>query len=130
MRLIPLLVLLFGFSTIFVHADELELEGALAAPSRTPEYVARDRYRHPAETLEFFGLRPDMTVVEIWPGAGGWYTARGTAVRRGGAASGSAPYALGGAKAGAVAARSTGSGAGVPACGADAPARDRSARSR
>ncbi len=34
---------------------------------------ARDRYRHPKETLTFFGLRRDMTVVEIWPG-GGWYT--------------------------------------------------------
>jgi predicted methyltransferase len=33
----------------------------------------RDRWRHPVETLEFFGLRPDMTVLEAWPGAG-WYT--------------------------------------------------------
>jgi predicted methyltransferase len=37
-----------------------------------PPQIARDRYRHPAETLAFFGVRPDMTVVEIWPG-GGWY---------------------------------------------------------
>ncbi len=33
----------------------------------------RDAARRPAETLEFFGLKPDMTVVEIWPG-GGWYS--------------------------------------------------------
>lgn len=33
---------------------------------------ARDEYRHPAQTLRFFGIEPDMTVVEIWPG-GGWY---------------------------------------------------------
>jgi predicted methyltransferase len=33
----------------------------------------RDRWRHPIETLEFFGLKPSMTVVELWPGAG-WYT--------------------------------------------------------
>ena len=33
----------------------------------------RDRYRHPRETLAFFGVRPGDTVVEIWPG-GGWYT--------------------------------------------------------
>ncbi|MBU2880352.1 methyltransferase [Psychrosphaera sp. B3R10] len=33
----------------------------------------RDAFRHPQQTLEFFGLRDDMTVVEIWPG-GGWYT--------------------------------------------------------
>ena len=46
---------------------------AIAAPTRTPANVARDRYRHPAETLAFFGVRPSDTVVEIWPG-GGWYT--------------------------------------------------------
>ncbi|HEX6218903.1 MAG TPA: methyltransferase domain-containing protein, partial [Sphingomicrobium sp.] len=34
---------------------------------------ARDPYRHPAETLAFFGVQPNHTVVEIWPG-GGWYT--------------------------------------------------------
>jgi predicted methyltransferase len=34
---------------------------------------ARDRYRHPAKTLEFFGIRPNMTVIELAPG-GGWYT--------------------------------------------------------
>ncbi|MGE5145490.1 MAG: class I SAM-dependent methyltransferase, partial [Candidatus Eiseniibacteriota bacterium] len=34
----------------------------------------RDRYRHPVETLSFFGLRDDMTVVEIWPGGSGWWT--------------------------------------------------------
>jgi predicted methyltransferase len=40
---------------------------------RDPANVARDRYRHPAATLEFFGVRPDMTVLEVWP-SGGWYT--------------------------------------------------------
>jgi predicted methyltransferase len=35
--------------------------------------VRRDRWRHPRETLEFFGLKPGMAVVEMWPGAG-WYT--------------------------------------------------------
>ena len=74
MRLNTLFVLFFGFLSSVVHGDESKLEGALAATSRTPEYAARDLYRHPAETLEFFGIRPDMTVVEIWPGAGGWYT--------------------------------------------------------
>lgn len=49
------------------------LQAAIAAPSRTPANVARDRYRHPRETLAFFGVRPTDTVVEIWPG-GGWYT--------------------------------------------------------
>jgi len=49
------------------------LEAAIANPSRTPKFVTRDVYRHPLETLRFFGLRPDQTVVEIWPGRG-WYT--------------------------------------------------------
>lgn len=49
------------------------LEAAIAAPSRTPANVVRDRYRHPFETLSFFGVRPSDTVVEIWP-SGGWYT--------------------------------------------------------
>ncbi len=49
------------------------LGAAVAAATRTPANAARDRYRHPAETLAFFGIRPSDTVVEIWPG-GGWYT--------------------------------------------------------
>jgi predicted methyltransferase len=49
------------------------LDTALAGANRSATNKARDRYRHPKETLEFFGLQPDMTVVEIWPG-GGWYT--------------------------------------------------------
>ncbi|WP_407353382.1 class I SAM-dependent methyltransferase [Luteimonas sp. R10] len=49
------------------------LDTVLAGDWRTPEFVARDQYRHPKETLTFFGITPDMTVVEITPG-GGWYT--------------------------------------------------------
>ncbi len=49
------------------------LKAALAGAQRMPESAARDAWRHPYETLTFFGLRPDMTVVEISPG-GGWYT--------------------------------------------------------
>ena len=49
------------------------LAAAVAASTRTPANVARDRYRHPVETLSFFGVRPNHTVVELWPG-GGWYT--------------------------------------------------------
>jgi predicted methyltransferase len=48
------------------------LAAAIASPVRTPKFTARDVYRHPLETLRFFGLRPDQTVVEIWPGRG-WY---------------------------------------------------------
>ena len=49
------------------------LAEAVAASTRSPANVARDKYRHPVETLAFFGIRPSDTVVEIWPG-GGWYT--------------------------------------------------------
>lgn len=49
------------------------LVAAVAATTRTPANTARDKYRHPAETLAFFGVKPTDKVVEIWP-AGGWYT--------------------------------------------------------
>ena len=49
------------------------LRSAVAATTRTPANALRDRYRHPAETLAFFGLKPTDTVVELIPG-GGWYT--------------------------------------------------------
>jgi predicted methyltransferase len=50
------------------------LDAAIAGDHREEGNRARDAYRHPKETLTFFGLRSDMTVMEIWPGAGGWYT--------------------------------------------------------
>jgi predicted methyltransferase len=53
-------------------ATSAALDAALAGSHRSERNKARDRYRHPKETLTFFGLRRDMTVVEIWPG-GGWY---------------------------------------------------------
>lgn len=49
------------------------LQQAVAHSGRTSANVARDRYRHPVETLGFFEVNPNDTVVEIWPG-GGWYT--------------------------------------------------------
>jgi predicted methyltransferase len=45
---------------------------AVASLQRNPKNIARDIYRHPVETLAFFGVTPDKTVAEIWPG-GGWY---------------------------------------------------------
>ena len=45
----------------------------LAGAHRSEANRARDQYRHPADTLAFFGLQPGMTVVEVAPG-GGWYT--------------------------------------------------------
>ena len=57
----------------FTQQHEAALVAAIAAPTRTPANVARDRYRNPYETLRFFDVGADETVVEIWPG-GGWYT--------------------------------------------------------
>lgn len=55
------------------HKSGDPIAAAVAAPTRTPANVARDPWRHPAETLAFFGVKPGDTVVELWPG-GGWYT--------------------------------------------------------
>lgn len=49
------------------------LEEAVNSSLRTPDNKKRDIYRHPLETLKFFGVTSTMTVVEIWP-SGGWYT--------------------------------------------------------
>jgi predicted methyltransferase len=49
------------------------MDTVLAGAQRSDANKARDAYRHPKETLQFFGLKPGMTVVEITPG-GGWYT--------------------------------------------------------
>jgi predicted methyltransferase len=54
-------------------ATEASLKTALAGSVRTPANAVRDPYRHPLETLKFFGLKNDMAVMEIWPG-GGWWT--------------------------------------------------------
>jgi predicted methyltransferase len=54
-------------------ATSAALDQILASSHRPAANRERDVYRHPKETLQFFGVRPDMTVVEVWPG-GGWYT--------------------------------------------------------
>ena len=54
------------------HADPA-IAAAVAHPDRAEANRARDQFRHPAETLAFFGVKPTDTVVEIWPG-GGWYS--------------------------------------------------------
>ncbi|MEM1021030.1 MAG: methyltransferase domain-containing protein [Pseudomonadota bacterium] len=72
---------LFSLSTGAAYADGHAGGDAAAMidkavndnPYRSDANKARDEYRHPAETLKFFGIKPDMTVVEVGPG-GGWYT--------------------------------------------------------
>lgn len=48
------------------------LAAAIASPRRSPANVRRDRYRHPAALLSFFGLEPSQSVLEIEPGGGYW----------------------------------------------------------
>ena len=50
-----------------------QLDSVLAGSWRSDANRARDVYRHPKATLQFFGIRPDQTVIEITPG-GGWYS--------------------------------------------------------
>ncbi len=54
-------------------AFSARLDEVLAGEHRSAENKARDAWRHPKETLAFFGLAPGMTVLEVNPGAG-WYT--------------------------------------------------------
>ena len=54
-------------------ARNMTLQDAVAGDWRPAADKARDAWRHPVETLEFWGLKPGQTVVEFWPGAG-WYT--------------------------------------------------------
>ena len=55
------------------RATSLAVDAAMTGDHRSSYNISRNAVRHPKETLEFFGLRNDMTVVEIWPG-GGWYS--------------------------------------------------------
>jgi predicted methyltransferase len=56
-----------------VEVPVMTLQEAVASDLRSEQEKARDAWRHPVETLEFFGLQPAQKVVEVWPG-GGWYT--------------------------------------------------------
>ena len=53
-------------------ATDPQLSVMIASPGRSATFKARDAARHPAEELTFFGLKPNMTVVELWPGSGYW----------------------------------------------------------
>lgn len=67
----------FSFLSVNViadgHATEILIDQAIQGEHRSAENKARDIYRHPKETLMFFGLEAEMNVLEILPG-GGWYT--------------------------------------------------------
>lgn len=63
------LALLINVPNLLSHS----LKESIESQDRTPQFTSRDVYRHPYETLTFFNIQPDMTVVELNPG-GGWYT--------------------------------------------------------
>ncbi|MCO4797973.1 MAG: class I SAM-dependent methyltransferase [Colwelliaceae bacterium] len=68
------LISLTAASLNVAHAySDNSLNKAIAGEHRSDKNKARDKYRNPQETLEFFGFKSNMTVVEITPG-GGWYT--------------------------------------------------------
>jgi predicted methyltransferase len=54
-------------------SSKAALQAIVKSPHRHPDAPARDRYRHPVETLTFFGIQPTMTVIELGVGRG-WYT--------------------------------------------------------
>ena len=60
-------------SSMDTKVDDSQAVVSAVSSEHRAEQSKRDVYRNPKETLEFFGLKPDMTVVEISPG-GGWYT--------------------------------------------------------
>jgi predicted methyltransferase len=71
LRLLPILLLIVGMPAL--AGEDSRLKEIISGEHRSAEEKGRDQYRHPYETLTFFGIREDMTVVEIYPGAG-WYT--------------------------------------------------------
>jgi predicted methyltransferase len=71
--LITLGILLTAFAAQADNAIDEKVAAALAAETRPQADIDRDRNRKPLETLNFFGLKDDMRVLELFPG-GGWYT--------------------------------------------------------
>ena len=67
-------ILIFMFITLTqvapIHA--MSLEEAIENKDRTSENMARDKYRHPKEVLTFFGIKSDISVIELWPSRGWW----------------------------------------------------------
>ncbi len=67
-------VLLFSASALAGgHTLAERVAKGMEGEHRSEANIARNQYRHPVETLTFFGIEDGMTVMEIWPG-GGWYT--------------------------------------------------------
>jgi predicted methyltransferase len=78
-----LAAILAGVGAMAASSDSA-LTAAIADTSRSTNFVARDSARHPAQELTFFGIRPTMTVVELWPGGGYWTEILGPYLAAGG----------------------------------------------
>ena len=65
--------LILGSASAAMAATNSDVQAAVDSDLRSEANVSRDQYRHPAETLTFFGVEKDDQVVEIWPGRG-WYS--------------------------------------------------------
>ena len=61
-----------GFGHPAQAAEDQALKAAIAGPQRSAENIARDGARHPYESLAFWGLKPEQTVIEVSPGGGYW----------------------------------------------------------
>jgi len=68
------LALLLGGAAAHAQTIDPSLKALIDGPQRAEKNRVRDIYRHPAEALSFFGVKPDSVVVEILPGAGGYWT--------------------------------------------------------
>ena len=66
-------ILLVSLTTACSATSSNSIQQAIEGSHRLENHKTRDQYRHPQQTLEFFEIKDNMTVVEIWPG-GGWYT--------------------------------------------------------
>ena len=73
MKTIKTIFLLFALVMTSLNLFSHNLEESIKSEDRTTGFTSRDIYRHPYETLSFFGIKPDMTLVELNP-SGGWYT--------------------------------------------------------
>jgi len=67
------LLILFMISIITKVTFADSLDEAINNSDRTPLFAERDIYRNPKETLQFFGIKNDMSVIELWPSRG-WYS--------------------------------------------------------
>ena len=68
-----LMLALTGLANAQASVPIVKVEPFVDEELRSPNNIARDKYRNPFTTLTFLGVKPWHTVVELWPG-GGWYS--------------------------------------------------------